>query len=232
MVAAILVAAGVGKRFGPGTDKLFLEAAGRPVIAHTWARFDQVPEIDEIVLVVRAGLEPDFRTIASTLPLRKPWHLAPGGKERQDSVWNGLLAVSPGAEVVAIQDGARPCTAATVISATVAAARATGAAVTAQRMTDTVKESDDGATIARTLDRSRLWAVQTPQAFRREVILRALQAVRDSGAVVTDDTAACERIGQPVALVESREPNPKITYPGDVAFLEWLLRQGDSRVRG
>lgn len=226
MVAAILVAAGVGKRFGPGTDKLFLPAAGRPVVAHTWARFDAVPEVDELIVVIRAELEPDFRALAATLALRKPWRLVPGGAERQDSVWNGLAAVSPGVDVVAIQDGARPCTAVAVIQATLAAARSTGAAVTAQRVTDTLKESADGQTILRTVDRSRLWAVQTPQAFRLEVIRRALQSVRDAGLVVTDDTAACERIGQAVALVESREPNPKITYPADAAFLEWLLGRG------
>lgn len=226
MVSAVIVAAGLGKRFGPGADKLFLEAAGKPVVAHTWARFDGAPVIDEVVVVVRAGLEDAFREIAAGLGLRKPWQLAVGGAERQDSVWNGLQAVSPTAEVVAIQDGARPCTAPGLILDTVAAARETGAAVAAQRVTDTLKASADGRTIDRTVDRSVLWSVQTPQAFRRSVILRALEEVRRQGLSVTDDTAACERIGQPVRLVESRLPNPKITYPGDVPLLEFLLSGG------
>ena len=223
MASAVIVAAGQGKRFGPGIDNLFLEAAGRPVVAHTWARFDSVPGIDEVVLVIRAGMEESFRAIAATLDLRKPWRLAAGGAERQDSVWNGLQATSADADVVAIQDGARPCTDPRLITDTVAAALETGAAVAAQRVTDTLKQSADGRIIDRTVDRSVLWAVQTPQAFRRGVILRALEEVRRRGLQVTDDTAACECIGQPVRLVESRRPNPKITYPGDVPFLEVLL---------
>jgi 2-C-methyl-D-erythritol 4-phosphate cytidylyltransferase len=223
MVAAVIVAAGLGKRFGPDADKLFLEVAGRPVVGHTWQRFDRARCIDEVVVVVRPGLEPAFREIAANLGLTKPWRLAEGGQERQDSVWNGLSGVAAGTEVVAIQDGARPCTPPEVIEDAVAAAREWGAAVAAQRVTDTIKESGDGRTIDRTIDRSRLWAVQTPQAFRLGVIRRALEAVRERGLFVTDDTAACEAIGQPVRLVESRRPNPKVTYPGDLPFIQALL---------
>lgn len=224
--AAILVAAGSGKRFGPGADKIFLEIAGLPVIAHTWRRFDASPGIDEVVLVVRAGLESAFEEIAAGLRLTKPWRLTAGGAERQDSVWNGLQAAGEACEFVAIQDGARPCTPAAVIEATLAAAREGGAAVAAQRVTDTLKLSLDGQVIERTVDRSQLWAVQTPQAFRREVILRAIAEVRRSGRVLTDDTAACEAIGQKVRLVESSQPNPKVTYPGDVPYIESLLARG------
>lgn len=223
MVAAVIVAAGMGKRFGPGTDKLFLEVAGRPVVAHTWLRFDRTSLIDEIVLVVRSGMEAAFQEIGNELELTKPWRLAQGGQERQDSVWNGIAAVSPGVEIVAIQDGARPCTAVEVIEATIVAARDTGAAVAGQRVTDTLKESGDGRWIDRTVDRSRLWSVQTPQTFRRDVIRRALEAVRVQGAHVTDDTAACELIEQPVRLVESKSPNPKVTTPADLPFVRSLL---------
>ncbi|MBL9135665.1 MAG: 2-C-methyl-D-erythritol 4-phosphate cytidylyltransferase [Verrucomicrobiales bacterium] len=223
MVTAILVAAGVGKRFGPNTDKLFLEVAGRPVVGHTWARFDGIAEIDEVLVVVRSGMESAFAEIASSLHLRKPWRLVPGGAERQDSVWNGLKATREDCELVAIQDGARPCTSPEVVRATLEAAREAGAAVAAQRVTDTIKQSADGQWIERTVDRSVLWSVQTPQTFRRAVIVRALEEVRGRGAVVTDDTAACEWIGQPVRLVESRWPNPKVTYPGDLPWIEVLL---------
>ena len=223
MVAAVIVAAGQGKRFGPDTDKLFLEVAGLPVVAHTWKCFDRTAVIDEIVVVVRSGMESAFQDIAQGLGLLKPWRLVPGGRERQDSVWNGISAVSAEVSVVAIQDGARPCTSPEVIEATVAAARETGAAVAAQRVTDTIKQSADGQTIDRTVDRSRLWSVQTPQTFRTEVIRQALDAVRSQGLQVTDDTAACELIGQAVRLVESKAPNPKVTYPGDLPFIRSLL---------
>jgi 2-C-methyl-D-erythritol 4-phosphate cytidylyltransferase len=223
MTSAVIVAAGRGTRMGPNVDKLFLEVAGRPVVAHTWSRFDACPDVDEVVLVVRDGMQDAFRELAAGLGLKKPFHLVPGGAERQDSVWNGLEAINPQAEVVAIQDGARPCTSPEVIARCLAVARATGAAVAAQRATDTIKESDGGTRIARHLDRARLWTVQTPQCFRVEVIRRALAAVRAAGQSVTDDTAACELIGQPVELVESTQPNPKVTAPADVPFVELLL---------
>ena len=94
----------------------------------------------------------------------------------------------------------------------------------AQHVSDTIKQSDDGQIIARHLDRSRLWAVQTPQTFRVEVIRKALRAVREKGLLVTDDTAACELIGQPVRLIESARPNPKVTVPADLHGIELLLR--------
>ncbi len=216
---------------GPDVDKMFLTVAGRPVVAHTWRLFDRVPEIDEIILVVREGMGPAFQELAPGLSLRKPWRTVPGGKERQDSVWSGLQAVAKGTELVAIQDGARPCTDASVIQATVNAARQFGAAVAAQRLTDTIKESEDGATIARTLDRGRLWSVHTPQAFRVGVIRDALAAVRKRGLVVTDDTAACELIGQTVKLVESIVPNPKVTVAADLPYIALLLEQQERNVQ-
>jgi 2-C-methyl-D-erythritol 4-phosphate cytidylyltransferase len=224
MISAIIVAAGQGTRMGPGVDKLFLEMDGCPIVAHTWRRFDEADCIDEIVMVVREGAQAAFAELAGKHQLRKRFQLVVGGKERQDSVWNGLEALSPGAEIVAIQDAARPCTSHALIAATVAAARQTGAAVAAQPVTDTIKESRAGKFIEGTLDRSRLWAVQTPQTFRVAIIRQALFEVRRRGLLVTDDTAACELIGQPVQLVLSTQPNPKVTRPEDLACIEALLR--------
>jgi 2-C-methyl-D-erythritol 4-phosphate cytidylyltransferase len=224
MTSAIIVAAGRGTRMGPDIDKLFLEVAGRPVVGHTWASFDSAPDIDEIILVVRAEMEETFSELAEAMPATKPFRLVAGGKERQDSVWNGLEALNARTRIVAIQDGARPCTSSALISATIAAARETGAAVAAQRVTDTIKQSDDGKTIARHLDRSGLWSVQTPQTFKVEIIRKALTAVRDRRLMVTDDTAACELIGQVVQLVPAPEANPKVTVPADLPYIELLLR--------
>lgn len=208
---------------GPDVDKLFLEVAGRPVVAHTWQRFESAACIGEIVLVVREGMQSAFQELAAQFHFQKPWRLVVGGKERQDSVWNGLQALAPDAEIVAIQDGARPCTSAELIEATVQAAREMGAAVAAQRVTDTIKESDGGVLIVRNVDRARLWSVQTPQTFRVAVIRRALATVRERGVLVTDDTAACELIGQPVKLVEAIAPNPKVTTRADLPYLRLLL---------
>ncbi|PYM13583.1 MAG: 2-C-methyl-D-erythritol 4-phosphate cytidylyltransferase [Verrucomicrobia bacterium] len=215
MISAIIVAAGKGTRMGPSGDKLFLELAGRPVVAHTWQRFDSAACIDEIVLVVRDTLQATFTRLAEASQFKKPYRLVIGGKERQDSVWNGLQALTAATEIVAIQDGARPCTSEQLIADTIRTARIVGAATAAQPVTDTIKESDGGTLIARTVDRS---------TFRVEVIRRALTAVREKGLVVTDDTAACELIGQSVGLVESAGSNPKVTVPADLPYVELLLR--------
>jgi 2-C-methyl-D-erythritol 4-phosphate cytidylyltransferase len=224
MNSAIIVAAGKGTRMGPGIDKLFFEVAGRPVVAHTWGNFERAEGIQELVIVVRNGMEKAFQEIAARHGFKKPFRFATGGAERQDSVWQGLETIDPGAELVAIQDGARPCSGPQLIQATLDAARRMGAAVAGQRVTDTIKESEDGRNISGHLDRSRLWAVQTPQTFRVDVIRNALRLVRQKGLVVTDDTAACEFIGQAVELVESAKPNPKVTLPSDLAMIEMLLK--------
>jgi 2-C-methyl-D-erythritol 4-phosphate cytidylyltransferase len=225
MTSAVIVAAGKGTRMGANVDKLWLEVAGRPVVAHTWQRFNDARCINEIIVVVRDGMRSAFEELAAQRRFSKPFRLVLGGAERQDSVWYGLAALSPQTEIVAIQDAARPCVSEELIAATIEAARETGAAVAAQAVVDTVKESDDGKIIARTLDRAKLWAVQTPQTFRVEVIRRALAEVRARKLLVTDDTAACELIGQPVRLVAWSAPNPKVTRPEDLPMIESMLRR-------
>src|SRR5215469_12606742 len=223
MNVAILVAAGSGTRMG--ADKLFLEVAGKPVVAHTWARFDDAKCIDQIVVVVRAGMEKKFAALAKEYKFKKKFEIVTGGAERQDSVWAGLEAVPPKSAIVAIHDAARPCVNNDLIAATVKYAEETGAAVAAHPVTDTIKESADGRLIQKTLDRSQLWAMETPQTFRFDVIRRALVAARAKKMKFTDDTAACELIGQPVRLVSSIAPNPKVTMPGDLPIVEALLRK-------
>lgn len=223
MVTAVIVAAGRGTRMGPNVDKLFLEVAGQPIIAHTWRRFEQSPEIDEIVLVVRDGMQDAFTEIAAEQGFRKTHRFVPGGKERQDSVWNGVQAAAESSDIIAIHDGARPCVTERIIADCVAAAREMGAAVAASEVTDTIKETAGDELVSRHIDRSRLRAVQTPQVFRADVIRRALANVQEQGLHVTDDTAACETIGQAVKLVIGTDPNPKATSPADIPYLNLLL---------
>ena len=224
MISAIIVAAGRGTRMGPDIDKIFLPVLGQPLVAHTWSRFDRLAEIDEIVLVVRSGLERDFEEIGRQGKYEKPFRLVPGGGQRQDSVWNGLEALAAGGtEIVVIQDGARPCTPNSVIVESIGVAREWGAAVAAQRVVDTIKASEDGREISEHLRREKLWAVQTPQTFQIDLIRRALNEVRRRDLTVTDDTAACELIGQKVRLVESQLPNPKLTHREDIPLIERLL---------
>lgn len=223
MVSAIIVAAGQGNRMTGVEDKLLLEVAGLPVIGHAWRAMDSHPEIGHVVLVIRNEARPAFESLAAKLNPTKPFTLAEGGEERQDSVANGLAAVPTDCEWVAIHDGARPCVSSSAIGNTLAKARETGAAVTARPVTDTLKMSDGGDRISRNVDRSNLWAVQTPQVFSRKIFSRALETVQTQGVTVTDDTAACELIGQHVALVPNDSPNPKVTTPADLPFIEHLL---------
>ncbi len=226
MNSAIIVAGGKGSRMGPKVDKLFLEVQGKPVLAHTWSRFERAACIDEIIVVAREGMQEEFGALAGKFGFRKRHRIVAGGPERQDSVWNGLEALSPEAEVVAIHDAARPCVTEVLIAGTVEAALECGAAVAARPVTDTIKQSKDGKIIERTLDRSYLWAVQTPQTFLVEIIRRGLAEVRRRKLLVTDDTAACELINQRVQLVISASPNPKVTRPEDLPYIDLLLREG------
>lgn len=206
-------------------DKLLLKLAGMPVVVHSWRRFDECGLISHIVLVARPENRSVFEELARQFRLTKPFTLVEGGAQRQDSVWNGLQAVPPQTTLVVIHDAARPCLTASLLHRTVQAAFETGAAIAARPIVDTVKESNDGVTIARTLDRTRLWAAQTPQAFQIEVIRRAHAEVRARGLCVTDDAAACELIGHPVRLVPSESPNPKLTTPEDLPYIQAVLSQ-------
>ena len=206
-------------------DKMFLDIAGLPLLGHTWRRFDLLSEADEIILVTRDDVRPALVDLAKRIDTQKPWQLVVGGVERQDSVWNGVNATTAESEIIAIQDGARPCTPLAAIQLALVTAREMGAAVLARRLADTLKRGDGEGQIVGTVDRENLWAVQTPQVFRREIILAALAKVRDEGLSITDDTAACEALGQSVKLVECDQPNPKATTPADLPYIESLLAE-------
>ena len=221
-VSIVIVAAGRGSRMGQG-DKLFMEVAGLPLVGHTWRRFDRFAGTAEIVIVTRGESRSLFENLAKRIAAAKSWCIVEGGAERQDSVWNGVNATDEASAFVAIQDGARPCTPLGSLGQAIDAAREMGAAVLAKRVSDTLKRGDGQAQILGTVDRENLWAVQTPQVFRREVILAALAKVRNEGLAITDDTAACEALGQAVKLIECDRPNPKATTPDDLPFIESLL---------
>jgi len=226
-VAALIVAAGRGTRFGTSRPKQFLPLAGKPVICRSVEIFEKMPEFDEIWLV----LPPDFagQPDAAGLDLgryRKIAGTLPGGERRQDSVRAGLERLSPQTEIVAIHDAVRPLASPAAISRALELARRSGGAVLAARVTDTIKRCDAEGRIVATVDRSGLWSAQTPQVFRLDLIREAYEKVYRDGAEITDDAAAVEYVGGRVEVVESPSPNPKITTPEDLAFAEWLLSRG------
>ena len=177
MVTAIIVAAGKSDRMGPGTDKAFLNLGSRPVIAWSLLAFERCADVDQIVLVVRKDQQNAAKALARMFGISKLHAIVPGGKERQDSVMAGIKAADADTRVVVVHDGARPCIKSETISEVVKLARRSGAVVIGHRICDTVKFVEKGSVIDHTEDRTKLWAVQTPQAFSATLIRQAYAKV-------------------------------------------------------
>ncbi len=218
--AAILLAAGSGSRMqGTVTDKVLAPLAGRPVFAHSAAAFMQSAVADLYVVVYRDQRQ--MMELSAYTPT--PSVLVHGGRERQDSVMNALSALPADIEHVFIHDCARPLVRPEQLVALHKIVRREHAVVLAHRVTDTIKEHRGDGRL-RTLDRARLWAMETPQVFSRELIVRGYGRVARLGRHITDDAQAVEMLGHPIALLENSHPNPKLTTPADLAFLAFLLR--------
>ncbi len=219
------MAAGSGARMG-GIDKLFAQIAGRPLLAHSVAAFQGCAEVERMVLVLAADNLDNGRRLVSEQGFDKAMVCA-GGPRRQDSVRLGLEALGD-CGYVAVHDGGRPLVSADLILRGLQAAQETGAAVPAVPLVDTVKEAGPDRVVVRTLDRSRLWAVQTPQVFRYDLLLRAHREVTaDPSAALragfTDDAAMLEALGVPVKLVEGSRRNIKVTTPEDLEIARGML---------
>jgi 2-C-methyl-D-erythritol 4-phosphate cytidylyltransferase len=222
--AAILLAAGSGRRMqGTVGDKVLAPFAGRPVFAHSAAAFIASGVADYYVIVYRDQRQ--MMELSAYAPT--PSVLVRGGRERQDSVANALAVLPADIALVFIHDCARPLIRPGQLVALHKIVRREDAVVLAHRVTDTIKEHNDRARL-RTLDRSRLWAMETPQVFSRDLIVRAYARVQARGLHITDDAAAVELLGHAVALLENPHPNPKLTTPADLAYLEFLLGQDNS----
>lgn len=229
-LGALVVAAGKGSRFGGPVSKQFLPLGGLPVLARTLAALQEAPAVSEIVLVVGGDDVEHCRGWKERYGIGKLTAVTAGGAERQHSVWAGLQLVTT--EWVIVHDGVRPFVDGPLIERCWQAAREAGAAVAAVPVKDTIKVADDSGTIVHTPDRKSLWAIQTPQAFRRSDLVEAhLRAQRD-GFLGTDDATLVERIGIPVRLVPGDYGNIKITTPEDLewaAFQLELLKRGERR---
>lgn len=231
MNLAIIPAAGSGSRFGGEIPKQFLTIAGAPILVHTLRRFDECPEIGGMIVALPASEIDTFREILVGAGLRKPVRLVAGGSERSDSIRNALEAARDWEpEIVAVHDAVRPFVTPVQISAVIARARETGAAILALAATDTIKEVEEGM-VRRTLDRRRIYRAQTPQAFRYDLLWRANEAARKDGlppALTTDDSLLVERLGVAVAIVEGSPHNLKITTPEDLLLAESLFQKEQS----
>ena len=224
MITAIILAAGKSERMGAGTDKAFLNLGPKPVVAWSLLAFEHCAEIDNIVLVVRKDQVLAAKSAVRMFGISKVSKVITGGARRQDSVANGLVECDLDTRFVVVHDAARPCVTPELISETVKLARRGGAAIVGHRMWDTVKFVDKGTTVTRTEDRSKLWAVQTPQAFDVRILRRAYDEAAKQGKEVTDDSQAVELLGEPVKIFEWRNANIKITTAEDLQLAAAVLK--------
>ncbi|MGI6112882.1 MAG: 2-C-methyl-D-erythritol 4-phosphate cytidylyltransferase [Mahellales bacterium] len=215
--AAIIVSAGKGNRMNSKIMKQYLLLDDKPIIAHTLKVFDTCPLIDDIVLVVPPGdIEYCRDNIVNKYGLKKVGNIVEGGPERQHSVYNGLGCIGKEMEIVVIHDGVRPLVTHEIISDSIEQADLYGCTVAAVDVKDTIKVADERGFVVNTLERSTLRAMQTPQTFRKEVILKAYEYAMENGIYGTDDATLAEYAGFKVKLVKGNYENIKITTPEDM----------------
>ena len=216
---AVIVAAGRSARMD-GVDKTFAPVLGQPLVAHTLDRFESSPLIDQIVLVLAEDSLERGRQLVQERAYRKVAHVCAGGQRRQDSVRNGLELLSP-CDWVMVHDGARPCFDEDMLQRGLDAAAGCGSAVAGVPVKDTIKLVSSDQMVNETPDRSLLWAAQTPQVFRYDLLLEAHRACPQD---VTDDAAMVESLGHPVKMFLGAYENIKVTTAGDLIIAETFLK--------
>lgn len=199
-----------------GFDKMFAKLDGRPVVEHTVAAFERCAAVDDIIIVTNPKRNRDVMRVIEEGGFEKVSHIAKGGETRRDSVANGLRDLHDECQFVTVHDGARPWITPAQIERVLAAAAKHGAAASAHPITDTVKRADADGLVTGGIDRDGLWAMETPQIFRAEILREAYAKALADNLPVTDEVSAVEHLGKPVFLVASDTPNPKVTFPADL----------------
>lgn len=233
-VAVIIAAAGSGNRMGSGIPKQYMEILGKPILDRAVEAFEKNASIDEIYIVVSQDFEDRCRKeylggINGKSVMSKVKQIVPGGAERQDSVYAALSVIPEDVDLVLIHDGARPFVTGETIDALIGSAAEHGAAVTAVPVKDTIKSAEDGV-FSETLDRSRLYSIQTPQGFDRKLLMKAHERAFSENFYGTDDAVLVEKMGEKVYLVKGDYHNIKITTKEDILVGEAILnaRSGQS----
>ena len=222
----IIPAGGTGRRMGGEIPKQYLSLAGLPILVHTLRAFQHSPLVDEIFLVVPAGDVTEVRQdLVERYNFSRVSLVIAGGRERQDSVRNALAHVRDEHEIILVHDGVRPFVTGELIEGAVAAAKGFGAAIVGIPVRDTVKAVDATGRVVQTVQREGLWLTQTPQAFRREVILAAYERAAADEFYGTDDASLVERTGIPVRMIPGDADNIKVTTPEDLERGERIIRR-------
>ncbi|TYS54529.1 2-C-methyl-D-erythritol 4-phosphate cytidylyltransferase [Sutcliffiella horikoshii] len=220
----IVLAAGQGKRMKAGKNKQFIELEGKPVIIHTLSVFEADPWCMEIKLVINEKEKDIFKELLHQYPVQKIKEMVIGGEERQDSVYNGLTSLQS-AEIVLVHDGARPFISQEVIHHLVKKAAKEGAAIVGVPVKDTIKRVSKAGVVEQTVERSSLWSIQTPQAFRYAILKEAHDKAKAENYLGTDEASLVERIHVPVHIVEGEYENFKLTTPEDIILAKAFLQK-------
>lgn len=225
-IGVLICAAGQGKRMHHHENKLFMHLAGKPVLVHTLQKWDRLSEVSKLTLIIRRDEEQQVKDMLAAYTWQHPYEFAYGGEERQHSVYLGLQALKEDApEYVYIHDGARPFVEIKHIRQVMESLHNYDAAVLAIPVRDTIKQirAHENRLIEQTLDRSKLWAAQTPQAFAYDIAFQLHEKAHQEGLDVTDDAALFEHYGYPVQVVEGSSLNVKLTTPEDIRLAHLLL---------
>lgn len=223
MLSAIVLAAGVGLRLKARLPKPLVRISGLPAIIYSLRTFNYHPEINEIIVVCSASYRKLIVETVRKYPLKKIKSFVLGGSRRQDSVACGLKEINPDSDLVLIHDSARPFITGKLITQVIAQAKKNGAAVLAVRPKATIKFSKNNNFVEQTLERNNLWEIQTPQVFKKELILKAYQ--KYCRQPVTDDSALVEKLGKKVKIVPGSYENIKITTNEDLLFAELISQR-------
>ena len=229
-VVVIVPAAGAGKRIGGSVKKQFLELRDRPILVHTLQRFEHCPDVDEIAIAVPEQSIAEMEALVSRYRIHKVSKITVGGERRQDSVYNVLKRLPlRQSDIVLVHDGVRPFVDSKKVSQLVRACKEYDAAVLAVQPKDTIRRSAGGEFFDQTLDRNALWLIQTPQAFKASLLLRAFERARKDRFYSTDETSLVERLGVKARIVEGSYDNIKITTPEDLELGKLILDRWRTR---
>lgn len=222
----LIPAAGSGKRMGGDRNKLLLPLRGKPLLAWTLLAANQAQSIEWIGVIAQPEEWQELQGIVSDVGLNRVVHYIPGGKTRQESVYNGLKALPPAAQQVLIHDGARCLISPSLIDRCADALAHYPGLIAAIPVKDTIKQVIPNThQIQHTPDRHLLWAAQTPQGFDVATLLKCHREALEQGWAVTDDAALFEKCGLPVEIVEGEDTNLKVTTPVDLAIADFILQQ-------
>lgn len=225
---AVIVAAGKGKRMGTEISKQFLPLCGKEILAHTVEKFENTEIIRDIVLVTGTDSLDDVQDMVQEYNWKKIISVTEGGRERQDSVWNGLKQVSDDTEIVLIHDGVRPFVTENILLDSIQTALEMGGCVAGVPAKDTIKVCDAENIAVVTPDRSTLWQIQTPQTFRKDLIVKAYEKAAKDGFIGTDDASLAEHSGYSVKVIMGSYRNIKITTKEDLLIGEAFLKEGQA----